>query len=184
MERVRRKSARPEEEWRGVRGYEGVYEVSSQGRVRRVGCAQGATPGLVLKPQLHNGYRQVALRQRGGAKTFKIARIVAAAFIDGFTTELEVDHINGCPADDRAINLRSATSTENKRNTKAHHDNRLGVKGVFYDSKNRRFVATISVNHKKIWLGRHRTLQGAASAYSAAAELHFGPFLRGVSSAS
>ena len=38
-----------QEEWKPVVGFENAYEVSSYGRIRRIGAARGAKAGRVLK---------------------------------------------------------------------------------------------------------------------------------------
>lgn len=43
---------------------------------------------------------------------------------------LVVDHKNGDKSDNRWVNLRAATNTSNRLNTKARSSNRLGIKGV------------------------------------------------------
>lgn len=55
------------ENWKPVVGYEGLYEVSDQGRVRRAGRAKGALPGKILQSSFNGRYCHVRLskRQRG-----------------------------------------------------------------------------------------------------------------------
>ena len=73
------------EEWRDVLGYEGLYEVSDQGRVRR--------NGKILKPGKNNwGYLQVFLSKNEILKTSKIHRLVASAFIPNPQNLPEINH--------------------------------------------------------------------------------------------
>ena len=69
------------EQWRGVLGYEGVYQVSDLGRVMRIKVGSGAISGRILKPSLLNGYPSVALRKDGKSKRRYIHRLVAEAFL-------------------------------------------------------------------------------------------------------
>lgn len=69
------------EAWRPVVGYEGVYEVSSFGRVRRVAPAFGANPGQVLAPIVNFGYLHVDLSCENVVQRYRIHRLVADAFI-------------------------------------------------------------------------------------------------------
>ena len=56
----------PNEEWLPIVGYEGWYEVSSQGRVRRVKVASNTHAGFILRPHLdHNSYFQLCLYRDG-----------------------------------------------------------------------------------------------------------------------
>ena len=55
------------ERWVPVRGFEGLYEVSNFGRVRRPDSIKirGARAGKVLKPSIVEGYPHVWLRKDG-----------------------------------------------------------------------------------------------------------------------
>ena len=71
------------EEWRDVRGYEGYYQVSSHGRVRRVKGGQGARAGHFLslkKPRAKCDYIRVELCRRDSKRTFGVHALVAGAF--------------------------------------------------------------------------------------------------------
>lgn len=73
------------EEWRSIEGYEGIYEVSSIGRVRRLDGTDysGRQPisGHLISPKkCSGGYLQVCLSY-GIAKQFLVHRLVANAFL-------------------------------------------------------------------------------------------------------
>lgn len=110
----------PDEEWRPVVGFEGVYEVSSFGRVSRQGVAPGVRPSTrsdgrrILKASPANhGYPQVGLSREGKKKNVPVHWLVAEAFL-GPRTET-VDHINGDRTDNRVVNLRYLSRSENAR---------------------------------------------------------------------
>jgi hypothetical protein len=90
----------------------------------------------------------------------------------------QVDHINGDPRDNRWANLRLATQTQNKRNSRIYKSNKSGVKGVSWDMANQKWVAVIQVNGKQVYLGRFADIRDAARAYRTAAEHYFGGFSR------
>ncbi len=78
----------PGEEWRPVPGYEGIYEVSSLGRVRslaRTATSGGApypVPAKILRQASSgNGFRCVHLSWHGRGQTFGVHVLVAMAFI-------------------------------------------------------------------------------------------------------
>ena len=113
-----------QEVWRPIDGFEGLYEVSSEGRVRScdryVDNGNGSTrlaKGRVLKPQKnHDGYHQLLLYKDGKPKMFYVHRLVAKEFpeICGECKEnLDVEHKNCIRADNRAENLRWCTHKEN-----------------------------------------------------------------------
>lgn len=89
------------EEWREIEEYEGVYQVSSYGNVRR--------NGVVLKPMLRpNGYQQVCLSNSGKKSFHKIHRLVARAFpeICGAWFEgCDIIHKDECRTNNIATNL-------------------------------------------------------------------------------
>ena len=62
--------------WKDVVGYEGIYEVSNQGRVRNI------KTGHILSPGMSQGYFYVALYKDSVRSNKQINRLVAEAFID------------------------------------------------------------------------------------------------------
>lgn len=102
------------EEWRDVVGYEGWYQVSDMGRVRRVAAGKGAKPGMVLKPTEHDrGYQTVVLSREYVKHRRYIHRLVAGAFIGDCPVGYEVNHRNGNREDNRLVNLEYVTPSEN-----------------------------------------------------------------------
>jgi hypothetical protein len=98
--------------WRQVVGYEGRYEVSNLGRVRNMS-------GLILRDRIQwTGYNRAALCKNGARKDHPVHRLVAAAFIGPRPEGLEVNHINGVRADNRAENLEYVTRRENMAHKK------------------------------------------------------------------
>ena len=106
------------EKWRDVVGYEGLYEVSSLGRIKR--------NGRIKKPHVdHGGYLTVWLSKHSVQKCLKVHRIVAIAFIPNPKNKATVNHINGVKTDNRVENLEWATHSEN-----IIHANKLGLRKV------------------------------------------------------
>jgi thymidylate synthase (FAD) len=95
------------EEWRSVVEWEGVYDVSSEGRVRRCGCEpKKITVG-------GNGYNVVSL-SRGGQTTVRtVHSLVLEAFSGKRPPGTEARHRNNNRADARLVNLVWGTSEEN-----------------------------------------------------------------------
>lgn len=107
-----------QEEWRPVVGYEGLYEVSNLGRVRLLRSNRIAK--LTKQDDRHGGYMVVTLIKYEGSKrlarTGRIHRLVAEAFIPNPENKPCIDHINTDPTDNRVENLRWSTYLENNRN--------------------------------------------------------------------
>ena len=116
------------EEWRPVVGWEDLYEVSDQGRVRSsdrtVHCKNGRTrryKGRLLKPQKSGGgYLQVALCRGDKPRRSYIHRLVLAAFAGPCPDGMETRHLNGNPADNRLANLQYGTRSENNLDRVKH----------------------------------------------------------------
>ena len=110
-----------EEVWKDIKGYEGLYQASSLGRIRsldrykktkgRYKEMQCKIKGTILKQAInHDGYYEVVLSKDGKAKTMRVNRIIAETFIDNKT---QVNHINGDKLDNRVENLEWCTCKEN-----------------------------------------------------------------------
>ncbi len=120
MNRVADTGAGDLEEWRPVAGWEGIYEVSSLGRVSRQAAGRGVRPSdrsdgrriLKTKPANH-GYPQVGLSRDGKRINAPVHWLVAEAFIG--PRLLTVDHIDGNRLNNRADNLRYLSRSENAR---------------------------------------------------------------------
>lgn len=95
------------ENWKAVKGYEGLYEVSDCGRVR------GIKSGRVLSVNRLNahGYNHVSLRKNGKAKEYLAHRLVMENFGCGEPKET-VNHIDGCKTNNHIGNLEWATRSE------------------------------------------------------------------------
>lgn len=107
-----------------------------------------------------------------------LAHRVAWAIYHGLWPDDQVDHINGIKTDNRISNLRSATHSENMRNSKTDAKNQNGLKGVSFDKSRGQWMARIMVDRKQINLGRFTNAQDAHLAYCEAAVKYHGEFAR------
>ena len=107
-----------------------------------------------------DGYMRICFKGRT-YRAHRIAMLLAYGFYgDG----LEVDHINHVRNDNRLVNLRFVTGSDNHRNQSRHSNNTTGVTGVTYDKAKRKYMAQISVDGVYINLGRFVSLEEAAKA--------------------
>lgn len=89
------------------------------------------------------------------------AHRVAWAVANGRWPENEIDHINGVRDDNRLVNLRDVTRTENHRNA-GLKINTSGVLGVSWNTERRKWIAQITVDGKNNYLGQFDTITEAA----------------------
>ena len=98
-----------EEEWLPVFGYEKIYLVSSNGKVKRI------STGRILKPLNNQGYFRVALCKENKPKLYSIHRLVAQAFIPNPDGLPQVNHKDENKKNNCVSNLEWCTALYNTR---------------------------------------------------------------------
>lgn len=118
------------EEWRPISGYDGLYEVSSHGRVKSLKYKKE----VILKPrakvqgkEYKQVYYHVILYNGCKRKDFYVHTLVANAFLSNPENKPCIDHIYGTDGGNAVWNLRWCTKAENnnfllsrKHNSNAH----------------------------------------------------------------
>ena len=140
-------------------------------RFSRRGISGGKIAGVVSKAI---GYRYVCID-----KKHLLAHRLAWFYITGEWPSGEIDHINGIRADNRWLNLRKATRTQQLVNTRLRSDNKSGYKGVVFHPQTGKWRTRIKRHGKIEELGLHLTPEAAHAVYLAAAHRVFGEFARG-----
>jgi hypothetical protein len=112
------------EVWKPAVGYEGIYEVSSAGRVRRIKNPNPRTGGILASVVHSRGYVVVKPSVGGVSPMRRVHRLVCAAFHGPCPEGHQCNHKNGIKTDNRAENLEWVTPSEN-----VLHANRLGIGG-------------------------------------------------------
>lgn len=107
----------------------------------------------------------------GRRKIILMHRVVAGT-PSGFRT----DHKNGDRLDNRRANLRVCNSSENATNSKHRTNNKSGFKGVVFHKVAMKFMASIMINKRSLYLGLFESAESAHAAYCAAALLYHGKF--------
>jgi hypothetical protein len=110
------------EEWRPVKGYEGIYSISSLGRLRRDPATFKHGPnkihnGFTRKVGPSAGYVFYCLNRDGREVCRSAHRLVAEAFLKPDRRRPHVNHKNGIKNDNRPENLEWATPMENTRHS-------------------------------------------------------------------
>jgi hypothetical protein len=108
--------------WEDIAGYEGFYQVSDAGNVRRIkGVAHYLQPGYN-----NQGRLQVTLSREGDMRRFQIHRLVLEAFIGPCPEGMECRHLNGKHEDCTLGNLEWNTHTVNMQDKQIHGTERQG----------------------------------------------------------
>lgn len=110
------------EEWKDIKGYEGLYQVSDWGNVKSLdrvitridNVKQFFKSKNLKKTKDKNGYLFVALG--ANSKNKKIHRLVAQMFIPNPENKPEIDHIDGNPQNNNVENLQWVNRKENINN--------------------------------------------------------------------
>lgn len=109
--------------WKDIEGYEGLYQVSNEGRVkslqREIVYKDGRKKALEEKI-LHNflsdlGYYHVMLSKNGVPKRYKVHRLVAKAFIANPNNLPVINHKDENPKNNVVENLEWCTQGYNVR---------------------------------------------------------------------
>lgn len=110
--------------------------------------------------KLKNGYLVGTIL---GDTTYKASH-VAWLLSYGRWPSLPTDHINGDRSDNRLINLREVTITENNKNKRLQKKNISGKNGVSWNKKYSVWDVSIGYQGKKISIGSFRDLGEAIKA--------------------
>jgi hypothetical protein len=109
------------EVWLDVKGYEGVYEVSNFGRVRRMPRGENPNPRLMRPGKGGSGYLGLVLSMNNIKKNHMVHRLVAFAFLgDPAEKNMQVAHADGNKLNNHVSNLRWASPRENNFDKYAH----------------------------------------------------------------
>jgi DNA-binding XRE family transcriptional regulator len=96
------------ENWKSIKNYEGLYEVSNLGRVRSLKSDKFLIPRLSKK-----GYHRVGFWKNNKGKDFYIHRLVAIYFIENPNNLEEVNHKDGDKSNNHFSNLEWYSHKEN-----------------------------------------------------------------------
>jgi hypothetical protein len=97
-------------------------------------------------------------------KLYKAHRL-AYLYMTGKFPENSIDHINHIKHDNRWINLRDATNSQNHANQVKPKNNTSGYKGVCWNKQDKKWRAKIEYMYKDIHIGYYTTAEEASEAY-------------------
>lgn len=96
-----------------------------------------------------DGYIQLCIDQ----KMYRLHRVIWLWHY-GYLPENSLDHINNIKDDNRVENLREVSAQCNAINSDEPRNNSSGIRGIYFNPKQNRWVAQIKVNQRKIYLGQ------------------------------
>lgn len=112
----------PREQWLPVPGWP-AYEVSSHGRVRRLGM-----PGVLAQRADGHGYLTVTLSDSPRRKTARVHVLVAEAFLGPRPPGLQIRHLDSRSWNCAVSNLAYGTAVENAQDRRRVNKNLRGRK--------------------------------------------------------
>jgi hypothetical protein len=156
--------------WKDAFGYEGLYQVSNIGNLKRVKRIGYCSEKLIKQCSDKDGYKICKLSKNRIQHFIRVHRIVAYTFNIHLFVEGEkmvVDHINGIKYDNRYENLRIVTNRFNL--TYGVRKDRNGMSsthvGIYWYKSRKQWRATIKINWKAKELGYFFNEESAAEAY-------------------
>lgn len=159
--------------WRDVRGYEGLYQVSNQGRVKsfpnRYQPKSFKENNGILKQDSPQGYPYVTLYKNRKAKHVFVHRLVAEAFIPNNDSLPFVNHKDENTSNNKVDNLEWCTHSYN----------------INYGTRNKRCgekqgVSVVQMDLQGNVICTYKTMQNAAKAVGACNHSHISQVCHGM----
>ena len=146
-----------EERWMPIVGFE-KYQVSDLGRIKN-------KSGKILKCENKDEYIRVTLYKKSKSVHRFVHRLVLQAF-NPMEEDLECDHINHIKSDNRLVNLRWVTKSQNSRFQKKREGCLSQYLGVSWYKRGNKWRAMCRLDGKNLYFGCFETEEEAAKAYN------------------
>lgn len=118
-----------------------------------------------------DGYARTVVYKDGGKKSILMHRLI----MDAKHGE-KVDHIKHNNTDNRKSQLRIVNNSQNAMNSNLEIKTASGVRGVSYNTKKKKWVPTLKLNGKSLYLGVFNEMEDAIKARKEAEEKYFGEY--------
>jgi hypothetical protein len=147
---------------KNIPGYNGDYAVDENGNVFSLKFSKCKKLNLILN---NRGYYVVNLLRDGKRKMHTVHRLVAMIFLENYSEDLQIDHINGDRLNNKLENLRIVTHQQNQWN-------RTKAKGYSWNKNEEKWRAYIRIDCKLKYLGSFDTEAEAREAYLKAKKIY------------
>ena len=170
--------------WKDIPSYEGIYQVSNQGRVKSLsrlinwrGVKKTTKERILSECKNSDGYVCYVLNKDKSKKYVKAHSLGFEVFNGKYDkTKFEIDHIDNDRSNNNLSNLRLVTRAQNCMNRSLYKGKSSEYKGVHFRKDTGKYRAIIRVNQRNISLGQFDTAIEAAKAYNRKAVELFGEY--------
>jgi hypothetical protein len=125
----------------------------------RVKKSRNVKVGVPINSNNGKGYKTVKI----DGKTYLVHRLVWM-YVYGKFPENDIDHKNRIRSDNRLVNLREASRSDNCQNISIPSHNKSGHIGVSWIKNHKSWTVYIKVERKNKWLGYYKNLDAAIAA--------------------
>lgn len=139
--------------WKDVKDYEGIYQVSSLGRVKSFAKWRGTNERILKGGVDEYGYQNVILFKKKVRKTRTVHQLVAESFLNHSPNgyELVVNHIDLNPKNNCVANLEIVSQRQNAN--QKHLESSSKYVGVCWRKDINKWRSAIWINGKPKYLG-------------------------------
>lgn len=149
------------EEWKNIKGYEGLYQINKKGQIRSLdryatikSGAQRIVKGKMKIASIRkDGYYSLILSKKGINKRYVVHRLLAETFIPNPENKCCVNHIDGNKQNNELSNLEWCSHVENMKHafkTKLIDNEALIKRGAKISKERRKKVAQFTKDNKLI----------------------------------
>lgn len=133
--------------------------------------SEGDTAGYI---STSDGYRYIGFDHQE-----ILAHRLIWLWMTGQFPKCQIDHINKIRNDNRWVNLREATNSQNTHRADTGRPNTsTGIKGIWFDKSRNQYRVRLRCNGADVAIGRFLTLDEAIKQKEAAELKYFGEFAR------
>jgi hypothetical protein len=125
----------------------------------KISRGNGVMPGDVVGKRSDQGYLRVCMH----GKNYRV-HILAYIFMEGYTPEHTIDHIDGVRDNNKWSNLRHVSLSCNAQNRAINKNNTSRYPGVCFHKQLKKWVSVIRINGKLLHLGVYDSAMEAALA--------------------